>query len=145
MDGDSDRAAAERAADRRPRPDYDHSKLVPGYGAVKSPTPGAAAGRASRRRAFPSQQHGYDGSGVNVGQPGVPLTSHHAASHAEALRNDLLATVEALQRRRADLVSETLIAQYVALYWLEWNGGTLRLTQTGKNVCDQMRAAARTP
>jgi predicted RNase H-like nuclease len=73
------------------------------------------------------------------------LTPHHAASHTEALRNDLLATVEALHRRRADLVSEALIAQYVALYWLEWNGGTLRLTQTGKNVCDQMRAAARSP
>jgi predicted RNase H-like nuclease len=73
------------------------------------------------------------------------MTPHHAASHTETLRNDLLATVDALQRRRADLVSEALIAQYVALYWLEWNGGTLRLTQTGKNVCDQLRAAARSP
>ena len=73
------------------------------------------------------------------------MTTHHAPSNTEALRNDLLATVDALQRRRADLVSEALIADYVALYWLEWNGGTLRLTQTGKNVCDQVRAAARTP
>ena len=68
-----------------------------------------------------------------------------APTRTEALRRELLDTVSALQRRRADLVSETLIADYVALYWLEWNGGTLQLTQTGKNVCDQMRAEARLP
>lgn len=73
------------------------------------------------------------------------MTTHHAPIDTEALRHELLVTVEALQRRRADLVSEALIAGYVALYWMEWNGGTLRLTQTGKNVCDQLRAAARTP
>lgn len=61
----------------------------------------------------------------------------------EALRADLLTTVDALHRRRADLVSEQSISAFVALHWLEWNGGTLRLTQTGKNVCDQVRAAAR--
>ena len=61
----------------------------------------------------------------------------------EALRADLLTTVDALHRRRADLVSEQSIAVFVALHWLEWNGGTLRPTQTGKNVCDQVRAAAR--
>jgi predicted RNase H-like nuclease len=72
------------------------------------------------------------------------LTTHPASTRTEALRNELLITVDALQRRRADLVSEALIADYVALYWMEWNGGTLQLTQTGKNVCDQMRAAART-
>ena len=73
------------------------------------------------------------------------MTTHHAPTNTETLRNDLLVTVDALQRRRADLVSEALIADFVALYWLEWNGGSLRLTQTGKNVCDQMRAAAREP
>ena len=50
-------------------------------------------------------------------------------------------TVDSLQRRRADLVDESLIADYVALNWLEWNGGTLQLTVTGKNMCQQMRAA----
>jgi len=73
------------------------------------------------------------------------LTTHHAPIDTEALRSELLVTVDALQRRRADLVSEALIAGYIALYWMEWNGGTLRLTQTGKNVCDQLRAAARAP
>jgi hypothetical protein len=56
------------------------------------------------------------------------------------LRNELLVTVESLERRRADLVSEPLIEGYVALNWLEWNGGTLRLTETGKNMRKQLRA-----
>ena len=75
---------------------------------------------------------------------GAALTPHPPPSRTEALRSELLVTVDALQRRRADLVSEALIAEYIALYWMEWNGGTLRLTQTGKNVCEQLRAAART-
>jgi hypothetical protein len=58
----------------------------------------------------------------------------------EQLRNELLATVDSLYRRRADLVSEASIDDYVALHWLEWSGGSLRLTQTGTNICDQMRA-----
>ena len=49
--------------------------------------------------------------------------------------------MDSLERRRADLVSEDLIADYVALNWLEWNGGSLRLTVTGKNVREQMRSA----
>jgi hypothetical protein len=61
-------------------------------------------------------------------------------SRREQLRNELLATVDSLNRRRADLVCEGFIADYVALHWLEWNGGALRLTITGNNMCDQMRA-----
>ena len=68
----------------------------------------------------------------------------YAPVNSQALRAELLIAADALQRRRADLVSEELISAFVALYWMEWNGGSLRLTQTGKNVCDQMRAAART-
>ena len=62
------------------------------------------------------------------------------AKRSAELRNELLATVDALQRRRADLVAEGLIADYVALNWLEWNGGSLQLTVTGRNMCEQMRA-----
>jgi len=62
------------------------------------------------------------------------------SSRREQLRRELLATVDSLHRRRADLVCEGFIADYVALHWLEWNGGTLRLTVTGANICDQMRA-----
>jgi len=31
-----------------------------------------------------------------------------------------------------------VIADYVALDWLEWQGGGLRLTVTGRNVCNQV-------
>ncbi len=61
----------------------------------------------------------------------------------EPLRTALLETVDALKRRRADLVSESLIDAYVSAFWMEWNGGTLQLTETGKNVCSQLKAAAR--
>jgi hypothetical protein len=70
----------------------------------------------------------------------VVLARQPAVSRREQLRNELLTTVDSLYRRRADLVSEGFIADYVALHWLEWNGGTLRLTVTGKNICEQMRA-----
>jgi hypothetical protein len=68
------------------------------------------------------------------------LARQPAVSRREQLRNELLTTVDSLYRRRADLVSEGFIADYVALHWLEWNGGALRLTVTGKNICEQMRA-----
>lgn len=61
-------------------------------------------------------------------------------SRREQLRLELLTTVDSLQRRRADLVTEGFIDDYVALHWLEWNGGALRLTVTGTNMCQQMRA-----
>ena len=58
----------------------------------------------------------------------------------QVLRESLLPTVELLSRRQADQVGEGFIANYLALDWLEWNGGTLRLTVTGTNICDQLRA-----
>lgn len=69
------------------------------------------------------------------------MNTNLQSTSTEKLRNELLVTVDSLQRRRADLVGEDLIADYVALNWLEWNGGSLRLTVTGRNMCDQMRAA----
>ena len=59
-------------------------------------------------------------------------------SRREQLRNELLTTVDSLHRRRADLISEGFVADYVALHWLEWNGGALRLTVTGNDMCEQM-------
>jgi len=59
----------------------------------------------------------------------------------ETLREALLATVDLLHRRRAAEIADDLIEDYVALNWLEWNGGSLRLTVTGKNVCSQMSRA----
>ena len=62
------------------------------------------------------------------------------ASRREQRRLELLSTVDLLHRRRADLVSDELIEDCVAFDWLEWNGGTLRLTVVGENVCQEMRA-----
>ena len=65
----------------------------------------------------------------------LPPVSRRAQLHFE-----FLTTVDSLQRRRTDLVSEGFIEDYVALHWLEWNGGALRLTVAGTNMCEQMRA-----
>jgi hypothetical protein len=54
------------------------------------------------------------------------------------LSDALLATVELLKQRRAAHIAEGFIDGYVALDWLEWNGGSLRLTAVGENVCKQL-------
>ena len=61
-------------------------------------------------------------------------------SRREQLRLEFLTTVDSLHRRRADLVSEGFIEDYVALHLLEWNGGALRLTVAGTHECARMRA-----
>ncbi|MEY2875637.1 MAG: hypothetical protein RLZZ373_3008 [Pseudomonadota bacterium] len=59
-------------------------------------------------------------------------------SRMDVLRSALLPTVEFLSRRRADLIDSALIEEYIALNWMEWHGGSLRLTVTGRNVCAQL-------
>ena len=56
----------------------------------------------------------------------------------EALSEALLATVDLLKQRRAADIAEGYVEEYVALDWLEWNGGSLRLTAVGENVCKQL-------
>ncbi|WP_157359584.1 hypothetical protein [Caldimonas brevitalea] len=68
-----------------------------------------------------------------------PLTSS-AQLRKEALRNGLLATVDMLKRRRAAEVPEGYLDDYVALNWLEWHGGGLRLTVVGENTYKQLTA-----
>jgi hypothetical protein len=58
----------------------------------------------------------------------------------DALRDELLGTVDLLKKCRAADVKAGYIDDYVALNWLEWNGGSLRLTVTGQNVCSQLKA-----
>jgi hypothetical protein len=69
--------------------------------------------------------------------------SHHniPAARREALRSSLQATADALHRRKASEISADWIEDYVSLNWLEWWGGSLRLTTTGQNVCRQMQLA----
>lgn len=63
----------------------------------------------------------------------MPLTSRR-----DTLRDELLATVDLLKRRRAAEIDEGFIEDYVALHWMEWHGGSLRLTTTGENVCKHL-------
>lgn len=58
----------------------------------------------------------------------------------EALRNALLDTVDLLRRCRASEITPGFIDDYVALNWLEWSGGSLKLTITGRNICKQVTA-----
>jgi hypothetical protein len=69
-----------------------------------------------------------------------PASGAPSVSRQDRLSLDLLGTIDLLRVRRDDLVSDGFIADYVALHWLEWNDGALRLTATGTDMCDQMRA-----
>ena len=62
------------------------------------------------------------------------------AERKERLRQALPAAVELLRTRQAGLIAAREIEEFVALNWLEWHGGTLRLTVTGSNVVSQSRA-----
>jgi hypothetical protein len=69
------------------------------------------------------------------------MTSPHSLlqpQRRDSLRDALPATVGLLKLRRAAEIAETDIDDYVALNWMEWNGGGLRLTTTGENICRQM-------
>lgn len=50
------------------------------------------------------------------------------------LRRALQETVDSLQRRRACDIPESYIEDYVALDWMTWEGGSLKLTTTGENI-----------
>ncbi|GAA4343194.1 hypothetical protein GCM10023165_25400 [Variovorax defluvii] len=72
--------------------------------------------------------------------PAAAAAADQAAAR-DRLRQALPATVELLKQRQADRIADTDIDAYVALNWLEWHGGGLRLTITGRNVCAQAAAA----
>mgnify|MGYP001081056896 FL=1 len=75
-------------------------------------------------------------------QTRAALKAADAAERRERLRRALPATVELLQSRQADRIDDADIDAYVSLNWLEWHGGGLRLTITGRNVCAQSIPAA---
>ena len=64
------------------------------------------------------------------------------AARKERLRLALPAAVELLRTRQANMISATEIEEFVAMNWLEWHGGSLRLTVTGSNVVSQSRASS---
>jgi hypothetical protein len=64
------------------------------------------------------------------------------AAARERLRQALPATVDHLHHHQADRIDDNDIDAYVRLNWLEWHGGGLRLTITGRNVCAQLAPSA---
>ena len=58
-----------------------------------------------------------------------------------ALQESLLVTVDLLARRRACDIPEQTIDRFVALRWLQWNGGSLRLTAAGEALVVQVQGA----
>lgn len=61
-------------------------------------------------------------------------TTHLSQSRLDLLRASLPGAVASLHRRHAAEIPPGHIDDYVALDWLEWNGGTLRLTAVGENI-----------
>ena len=64
-------------------------------------------------------------------------------SGLEALRAALCASVAALERRQANEIPEATLERLIELDWLEWRGGTLRLTTTGQNIHQRELALSR--
>jgi hypothetical protein len=64
------------------------------------------------------------------------------AERKERLRQALPAAAELLRTRQAGLIAPREIEEFIALNWLEWHGGSLKLTVTGSNVVSQSRANA---
>jgi len=59
-------------------------------------------------------------------------TAATVAKLSASLQESLLATVDLLSRRRACDIPESTIDRFIALRWLQWNGGSLRLTEAGE-------------
>ena len=71
-----------------------------------------------------------------------PLPSAQPAFRRERLRDALRATVDMLDRDRADLIAPGYVEDYLALNWLECRGRGLRLTSSGAALCLQIAAQA---
>ncbi len=69
----------------------------------------------------------------------TPIIDLPPSLKSVALREGLLDTVTLLKQHRAAEIVDGYIDNYVSLNWLEWNGGSLRLTVTGDNICKQLR------
>jgi hypothetical protein len=68
-------------------------------------------------------------------------TTHTAPKFAPSLQDALLAAVDALARRRACDIPEHTIDRLVALRWLRWSAGSLRLTEAGEATVVRLQAA----
>lgn len=80
---------------------------------------------------------------TSVADPAADFPAHRpggrlSSSRADMLRSMLPHTLECLKARQAYLIGDDLIEDYVTLDWLEWAGGGLRLTETGRNLCNMV-------
>lgn len=75
---------------------------------------------------------------TRAAQPAQTAAAQAAPSRRDTLRDQLPATVTLLKQRRAAEIDAGYIEDYVALHWMEWHGGSLRLTTTGENVCKHL-------
>ena len=62
-----------------------------------------------------------------------------APAVTQALCESFSAAADALLLRRAGDIQEADIDAFVALQWMDWHGGTLRLTALGQLVLMQLR------
>ena len=69
------------------------------------------------------------------------MTTQANARNDIALLESLSATCDALRQRRARDIPEKTIDQFVAIRWLEWNGGSLRLTPAGETMLVKVQAS----
>lgn len=56
------------------------------------------------------------------------------------LRERSLAKVDLHKQRRAAEMAESTIGNDVTSHWMEWQGGSPRLTTTGENLCKYLKA-----
>lgn len=71
------------------------------------------------------------------------LVQSSPQSRLTLLRSALASSMASLDRRRAAEIPNGYIDDYVALNWLRWDGGHLRLTTVGSNVLQQMNLQSR--
>ena len=75
---------------------------------------------------------------ASISQTRASSKADAKAAERERLRQALPATVGHLRQHQAGQIDDNDIEAYVQLNWLEWHGGGLRLTITGRNVCAQV-------
>jgi len=66
------------------------------------------------------------------------IAGSRTAVSRQVLMGALPNTAMLIERRRCSEIEEGYIDGYVNLNWMEWNGGSLRLTVTGQNIRKQM-------
>ena len=67
-------------------------------------------------------------------------TTKPLSKSLQALHDSLLTAVDALSRRRACDVPEQVIDRLVAMRWLQWSAGSLRLTAVGEAKVVEVQA-----